>query len=162
MTQTEWSDRPDPAEMLERYAAVVDLARRASFRTPASGWPAELVLAHLAATTGHFLEVGAGVQRGETPPCGDLEVVDDEVLARLVAESGGIRGVSDRLEASAARLAAHARALSDAEAATLVRFTVYHEGERIVDEPRAWGRILTGQTTFHLPLHLKQLEALTG
>jgi hypothetical protein len=160
MTQRDWSDRPDPAEMHERYAAVVDMARRAAFRTPEIGWPAELVLAHLVATTDNFAAVGAGVRRGETPPCGAPEIVDDEVLARLVAESGGIAGVSDRLEAAAARLVAHAESLSDAEAATQVRFTVYHEGEQIVDEPRPWGRILAGQTTFHLPLHLKQLEAL--
>jgi hypothetical protein len=39
---------------------------------------------------------------------------------------------------------------------------VYHEGRQLVDDPRAWGKIPAGQTSFHLPLHRKQLKALTS
>lgn len=158
----EWADRPDTADMREQYAGVVDLARRASFRAPDSGWTADLVLSHLVATTENFLAVGAGVKNGDRPDCGDPEVVADDLLARRAAECGGLVGLSAQLEASAARLVAHAESLTDAEAATPVRFTVYHEGRQLVDEPRAWGQILAGQTSFHLPLHRRQLEALVS
>src|SRR5215470_11541586 len=134
MAQTEWADRPNTADMREQYGAVVDMARQGGFHPPENGWTAELVVAHLLATTENFLAVGGGVKRGERPDCGDPEVVADDVLARRAAESGE-------------RLAAHADSLSDAEAATPVRFTVYHEGRQLVDEPRAWGRILAGQTS---------------
>src|SRR5215472_2441428 len=160
MSQTEWADRPNTAEMREQYTAVVDLARRGGFQAPESGWTAEQVVAHLLATTENFIAVGDGVKRGERPDCGDPEVVADDVLARRAAESGGLAGLAARLADAGERLAAHADSLSDAEAATPVRFTVYHEGRQLVDEPRAWGRILAGQTSFHLPLHRKQLEAL--
>lgn len=160
MAQMEWPDQPDPVEMRERYAAVVDLARRATFRTPESGWGAEQVLAHLAATTDLFNTVGDGVRRGERPDCGDREVVDDEALTRRTADAGGLAGLLTQLEASAARLVAQAESLTADEAATPVRFTVYHDGGMLLDEPRPWGRILGGHTIFHLPLHTRQLEAL--
>jgi DinB superfamily len=160
MTQTEWADRPNPAEMRQQYRAIVDLARRGGFQTPESGWQAELVVAHLVATTEKFLEVGAGVRRGERPDCGDPDATADEALVRRAAESGGLAGLSARLEESGERLAALGESLSDAEAATPVRFTVYHEGRQLVDEPRAFGKILAGHASFHLPLHLRQLEAL--
>jgi len=146
--------------MRERYGAVLELARSGGFRAPESGWTAELVLAHLLATTENFLAVGGGVHRGERPDCGDPEVVADDVLARRVADAGGLAGLSALLEERAGQLTAHAESLTDAEAATPVRFTVYHEGRQLVDEPRAWGKILAGHASFHLPLHEKQLEAL--
>jgi len=158
----QWADHPDPAELRGAYGAVVDLARRASFRTPDTGWPAELVLAHLLATTETFLAVGAGVKRGEQPDCGSPDVVDDELLARTAGEVGGLAGLSRRLEESGARLVAYAESLTAEEAATRVRFTVYHEGSQLVDEPRPWGQILAGHGSFHMPLHLRQLEALTA
>jgi hypothetical protein len=160
MTQARWSGHPVPAELRERYASAVDLARRGSFRTPGGGWTAELVLAHLAATTDTFVEVGAAVKRGERPEYDDPDLVADAVLAERAAESGGLAGVTEWLEASAARLVAHAESLTEAEAATPVRFTVYHAGRRVPDEPRPWGRILASQASFHLPLHLRQLQAL--
>jgi hypothetical protein len=161
MAQTDWANRPNTAEMREQYRAVADLARRGGFRAPESGWPAELVLAHLIGTTENFLMVGACVKRGERPDCGHPELVEDEVLARRSAEAGGLAGLAGQLEATAEQLAAHADSLTDAEAETQVRFTVYHEGQQLIDEPRAWGSILAGQTTFHLPMHVRQLEALT-
>jgi len=160
MTQSEWADRPDPAALREQYGIVVDLARRGGFRVPESGWTAELVLAHLLSTTETFLAVGAGVRRGERPECGSPDVVEDELLARRVEEAGGLAELSARLEAAGDRLAAHAEALTAGEAATAVRFLVYHEGQQLVDEPRPWGRILAGHESFHLPLHRRQLEAL--
>lgn len=162
MAQTEWADRPNTADMREEYGAVVDLARRGGFRAPESGWTAELVVAHLLATTENFLAVGDGVKRGGRPDCGDPEIVADEVLARRAQASGGLAGLAGQLAEAGERLAVHADSLSDAEAATQVRFTVYHDGRQLVDEPRAWGRILAGQTSFHVPLHRKQLEALAG
>lgn len=156
----DWADRPDTAEMQAQYAGLVDLGLRASFRTPESGWTADLVLAHLLATTENFLAVGAGVKRGDQPDCGDPEVVADDVLARRSAEAGGLAGLAAQLEATASRLVAHAESLTDAEVATPLRFTVYHDGRQIVDEPRAWGKILAGHQSFHLPLHRRQLEAL--
>jgi DinB superfamily len=160
MTQTDWANRPSTAEMREAYGTIVDLARRGGFRAPENGWTAELVLAHLIATTENFLAVGAGVKRGERLDCGDPELVADEELTRRVADAGDLAGLSARLEATAEELAAHADSLTDSEAAAVVRFTVYHDGQQLMDEPRAWGSILAGQTSFHLPMHRQQLEAL--
>ena len=162
MTQTDWANRPNTVEMREAYEAIVDMVRRGGFRAPESGWQAEQVVAHLVATNENFLAVGAGVKRGERLDCGHPELVADEDLARRVAEAGGLAGLTARLEATAEELAAHADSLTDEEAATTIRFTVYHEGQQLIDEPRAWGSILAGQTTFHLPMHRQQLEALAG
>ncbi|HXM58227.1 MAG TPA: hypothetical protein VOB72_22700 [Candidatus Dormibacteraeota bacterium] len=162
MARTPWSYRPEAAELREVYAAVVDLARRATFRQPRSGWPAELVLAHLAMIADHLVTVGDAVRRGERPVAGNPDHVDDETLARRVADAGGLPGLLDQLEAGGERLAAHAESLTEAEAATPVRLTVYHYGRQIVDEPQPWGMILASQARFHLPLHARQLLAMAA
>src|SRR5690348_5547736 len=153
--QMDWADRPNTTEMRDRFADVAELARRGGFRSPEAGWTAEQVVAHVLATTEKFLSVGAGVKRGERPDTGDPDALEDDVLARRAAESGGLAGLSTQLEDAGARLAAHAESLTDDEAATEVRFVVYHEGRQLMDEPRAWGKILAGHASFHLPLHCK-------
>jgi hypothetical protein len=162
MAQNEWADRPDPAEMRQSYAAVLDLARRGGFQAPESGWTADLVLAHLLATTETFEAVGAGVKLGERPECGNPDVVDERCLARRSAELGGVEGLWEQLEAASARLVAHAESLTDAETRAEVRFIVFHDGRLLADEMRAWGKILAGHASFHLPLHRDQLRALAG
>src|SRR5256885_2444291 len=81
MARMQWSHRPDAAELREVYQAVVDMARRATFRQPRSGWPAELVLAHLATIADHLAAVGDAVRRGERPVAGNPDHVDDQTLA---------------------------------------------------------------------------------
>src|SRR5256885_1539842 len=81
MARMQWSYRPDAAELREVYTAVVDLARRATFREPRGGWPAELVLAHLATIADHLAAVGDAVRRGERPVAGNPDHVDDQTLA---------------------------------------------------------------------------------
>jgi hypothetical protein len=162
MARMQWSYRPDAAELREVYAAVADLARRATFRHPRSGWTAELVLAHLATIADHLAAVGDAVRRGERPVAGNPDHVDDETLARRVADAGGIPGLLDQLEAGAERLVAHAESLTEAEAATPVRLVVYHHGRQVVDEPQPWGMILSSQARFHLPLHARQLMAMAA
>jgi hypothetical protein len=160
MAQNEWADRPDPAEMRRNYAAVIELARQGGLRTPESGWAADRVLAHVLTVTETFEAVGAAVKRGERPDCGSPDVVDDDLLARRAAELGGVEGLSAQLETASARLVAHADSLTDADAAVTVRFIVFHDGRKIADEPRAWGKILAGHASFHLPLHVNQLRDL--
>jgi hypothetical protein len=160
MAQFEWSDRPDPDEMRASYDTMLALARQGGFREPEQGWKAEQVLAHVLATTELFTVVGEGVRRGEAPECGNPDVVDDELLARRAAELGGVAGLTDRLESAAAGLVTCAGSLTDDQATTKVRFIVHHDGSQIADEPRTFGSILSGHAGFHLPLHIKQLQAL--
>lgn len=160
MTQPQFADRPDPVEMRRRYAEVTDLARRGGFRKPATGWTAEQVLAHLLATTRHFVSIAEAVKRGERPDVGDATFVDDEVLQRS-AEGLGVDGLSAQLDAASVHLVAEAESLTDAEAGTQLRFTVHHDGATLVDAPQPWGQILAGHASFHLPLHVDQLRALT-
>jgi hypothetical protein len=149
-------------ELRRNYAAVLDLARAGGFRDPETGWSADLVVAHLAANDELFLAVGEAVRRGERPDYENLPGVTDAVLERRVAEAGGAAGLVRRLEASSAALVAHVASMTDAEAATPVRFHVFHAGRELVDEVRPWGAIVAGQAGFHLPLHLAQLRALAG
>lgn len=158
----QWADRPDVDLMRQNFAAVLDLARRGGFQTPESGWTAEMVVAHVLAATETFLAVGEGVKRGEQPECGDPDVTADELLARRAAEVGGLSGLSRRLEAASERLVAQAESLTEGEARTKVRFVVWHEGRQLADEMRAFGSILAGHASFHLPLHIDQLKALAN
>lgn len=158
--RSEWGDRPDVAAMRNGFTDLAALARQGAFRAPESGWTAEQVLAHVLAATELFVEVGEGVRRGAAPECADPHVVADEVLARRARELGGLPGLARELEAAGARLAAQAESLTDAEAATEVRFRVWHDGREIADEMRAFGTILAGHASFHLPLHRNQLAAL--
>jgi hypothetical protein len=160
MAQNDWGDRPDATQMRQNYDTVIGLARAGGFRTPETGWKAEQVIGHVLEVTELLSTVGAGVRRGESPDCGHPDVVDDELLARRADELGGLNGLADRLESAAAELLGYAESLTDAEAATDVQFIVYHAGNKIADEPRAYGRILAGHSSFHLPLHIDQLRAL--
>jgi hypothetical protein len=160
MAQNDWGDRPNAAQMRQNYDTVIGLARAGGFRSPEAGWRAEQVLGHVLAVTELFSNVGAGVRRGERPDCGHPDVVDDDLLLRRAAELGGIDGLAERLESASAELLSYAESLTDAEAATGVQFIVYHAGNKIADEPRAYGKILAGHSSFHLPLHIDQLRAL--
>jgi hypothetical protein len=162
MAQIEWADRPDATQMRQNFDTLLGLARAGGFQAPETGWTAEQVLGHVIAATELFSNVAAGVRRGERPVAGDPEVVDDDLLARQAAELGGLAGLTDRLASASAELIGHAESLTDAEAATEVRFVVYHAGSVIADGPRAFGKILAGHSSFHLPLHIDQLRALVA
>jgi hypothetical protein len=60
--------------------------------------------------------------------------------------------LAEGLDAGAGRLLDEALALADRAPP--------HRARQLVDEARAFGKILAGHGSFHLPLHLRQLEAL--
>ena len=152
----------DTSEMWRNYASVIELARGGGFRAPAEGWSAEQVIAHLAANDELFLAVGEAIGRGERPDYDNLASVTEWLLERRVAEAGGMAALVDKLEATSARLIVHAESLTRDEAAAQVRFHVFHDGHTLVDEVRSWGDIVAGQGNIHIPIHIRQLRALTA
>jgi hypothetical protein len=162
MSQMNWADRPDADLMQRNYATVIELARRGGFHAPEKGWTAEQVVAHLLSTTEKFVSVGQAVDRGEQPVTGDPDVVDDQALTRRTTAAGGLDGLTARLESASAQLVAYSAAISEGSATTEVQFVVHHDGAIIADEMRAWGKILAGHASFHLPLHIDQLKALAN
>jgi len=142
------------------YAPFVASLRAGGFRQPDDGgWPAELIAAHVAsnndliAETAEQVAAGADVRYDNAPAVGDAE------LTAYAESAGGLTGLAEEIERSAARLAAAGDALGE-RAGTLVHVVIRDNGEIVQDGPIPIGAFVEGNASFHLDLHLEQLKAL--
>lgn len=160
------ADRETSLQALE--AAAEDFlgeAQRGGFGSPPPGeWDALSVIAHVALSDQTLAAVSRALVHGLAPTMDNTWCQDPDVLAATIARHDGDL---DRLiewareQARTARLAA-AR-LDPEQRETLVPCRLLHDGQVVVDEPRAWGALaITAQTVLHLPAHTGQLRDLRG
>jgi hypothetical protein len=152
---------PDRDELLANQRAIADLAHHAAATSPATGWNAGQICAHLIINNGLFIRAAQSVTDGGPLVYDNEASVDDEATAALAAGAGSVGVLAEWLRQSATAYVDLLTTLPpdvlDAEVTTTIR----HEGGRMVDgEPRRLGDLMLGQLTFHAGMHLEQLREL--
>jgi hypothetical protein len=149
-------------DLLANQLAVADETERLGSRSPADGWTAGQVCAHLILNNGLFVETARAVQRGESPSYDNEHAVADEATAALAGAAGSVTTIAEWLRQSARSYAETLAALPAEVLDTTIVTTIRHDGGRIVDaEPRRLGDLMVGELTFHAGMHLEQVRALT-
>jgi hypothetical protein len=136
---------------------------QAATTSPASGWSAGQVCAHLILNNGLFVEVARQVQQGKAPGYDNERAVSDEATAALAAAAGSTEQIAEWLRQSANGYAAFVGGVDPRILDTQVPTTIRHEGGFMVNaEARRLGDLMLGQLTFHAGLHLEQVRSLPG
>jgi hypothetical protein len=155
------TDLPGIDELTANQFAVADAAERAADASPASGWSAGQVCAHLILNNGLFVEVARQVQQGHVSPYDNERAVADDATSALAAAAGSTAQVAEWLRQSAAGYAAFVTGLDARVLDAQVPTTIRHEGGFMVEgENRRLGDLMLGQLTVHAGMHLEQVRAL--
>jgi hypothetical protein len=155
------TDLPGIDELTVNQYGVADAAEAAATASPASGWSAGQVCAHLILNNGLFVEVARQVLRGHAAVYDNQHSVSDDATAALAAAAGSTSQVAEWLRQSAAGYAAFILGLEPRVLDTQVPTTIRHEGGFTVNgDNRRLGDLMLGQLTFHAGMHLDQVRAL--
>ena len=163
VTVPDMSELPGLDELTANQYAVADAAEAAANVSPASGWSAGQVCAHLILNNGLFVEVARQVQRGHVPPYDNERAVADDATSALAAAAGSTAQLAEWLRQSAVGYAAFVGGLDQRVLDTQVPTTIRHDGGFMVEgDDRRLGDLMLGQLTFHAGMHLEQVRALAG
>jgi len=142
------------------YAAFAAALRETRFAVPAEGWPAELVAAHVCRNNDLISEAAERIVAGEQPSYDNSAAVHDDSLRSYADSAGGLAGLADAVETSARRLAKAWAALDGETENHLLPAVILDSGTVVVDEPMPIRKLIEGNASFHLDLHLRQLKGL--
>jgi hypothetical protein len=160
-TVPDMTELPGLDELTANQYAVADAAEAAANASPASGWTAGQVCAHLILNNGLFVEVARQVQQGHAPAYDNERSVADDATSALAAAAGSTAQVAEWLRQSAAGYAGFLAGLDQRVLDTQVPTTIRHEGGFMVNgEDRRLGDLMLGQLTFHAGMHLDQVRGL--
>jgi uncharacterized protein YciI len=142
------------------YVPFVASLRAGGFGPPPDGeWPAELIAAHIARNNDQIAEAAERVASGEAVSYDNAIAVDESPLTEYAAAVGGLPGLAQEVERSAARLAVARDGLGDL-ADTPVHVVIRDGGKIVRDGPIPIGAFIEGNASFHLDAHAEQLRAL--
>ncbi|MFF4876385.1 hypothetical protein [Micromonospora sp. NPDC000668] len=142
------------------YDAVFAEIDAAGFGPPPEGQlSAEQIVAHLVANDELMIQATEALLAGSTFAYYDLDDMHRPQLDALVAEHGGLRGLTALLHGTSDRLCALVDQLGLA-AETPVETHLREGFDLIVEEPLPWSRTLDLHTRVHLPKHQAQLHML--
>jgi hypothetical protein len=144
------------------YDPFVALLRERTFSPPSEGWSAEIIAAHVAHTNNRIAHVVEQVLIGESPSYDNRDDIDGEELLAYAESVGGLDGLTLAVETSAARLASAAAALSESQREQLIPVVIFDDDALVVDGPLPLGGFIEGNSSFHLDLHHRQLQALVS
>lgn len=150
----------DRANLTEAYLELARLLHDERFEAPAQGWGAELIAAHVVTNNDLIAEVAERLAAGEQISYDNAAAIDPVALQSFAEQVGGLEGLAERVERSAARLEQARDALSDAQLGTELHVLITDDGETVLDGPLALGQLIEGNAAFHLDNHLRQLESL--
>lgn len=142
------------------YAHFAATLRTGTFRAPESGWPAELIAAHVAMVNDGIADLAERVAAGAEPSYDNSAAVDEARLRAFADTAGGLRGLADAVEGSAARLAAAYDALRGELGDKLVQVLIHDGGGIAADRPMPIRSFCEGNASGHLSGHSEQLHAL--
>jgi hypothetical protein len=152
---------PDRDELLANQRAIADLAYHAAATSPATGWDAGQICAHLILNNGLFIRTAQSVATGGPHVYDNESSASDVATAALAAGAGSVGVLAEWLRQSATAYVDLLTTLPADVLDTEVTTTIHHEGGRMVDgEPRRLGDLMVGQLTFHAGMHLDQLREL--
>lgn len=152
----------ETADLRRAYDVLLAEADGGGFGPPPEGeWTAEQVVAHVAANDELMTEATEAVIAGSPWVCYNHNIIHRTQLDALVAECGGLPGLTRLLRGTSRRLCDLTEQLGG-RSSTLVD-THLHDGfELRIDEQLPWGRTLDIHGRLHLPVHTAQLRALRG
>jgi len=152
---------PSREELLADQLAIADLAVQAAAATPAKGWNAGQVCAHVLMNNGLFIEAARCVLGGGAHVYDNETSVDDVATAAMAAGAGSTDVLAGWLRQSTT---AYVDLLTTLPAEVLdatVTTTIRSNGDYVVNaEPRRLGDLMVGQLTFHARMHAQQLQEL--
>ncbi|MCO1599468.1 hypothetical protein M8C17_30360 [Micromonospora sp. RHAY321] len=141
-------------------AVFAEIDDEAGFGPPPEGQlSAEQIVAHLVANDELMVQATEALLAGSAFAYYDLDDIHRPQLDALVAEQGGLRGLTALLHGTSDRLCALVDQLG-LEADTPVETHLREGFDLIVDEPLPWSRTLDLHTRVHLPKHQAQLHML--
>jgi hypothetical protein len=142
------------------YAEFIAEVLTGDFAAPPAGqWGAERIAAHVARNHEELIRVTESVMAEEPLPFDNRDATDNALLDRYVREYHGLRGLADRIAATAVTLRELGARL-DGLAAVAVPVRL-RDGDRIVlDRPMPWGEMLRLDEATHVRGHLEQLRSL--
>ncbi len=144
------------------YAPFIASLLAGDFPTPEDGeWPAEFVAAHVAMNNDAIADAAEEVARGHDVVYDNAPTVDNDELSRYVERVGGLIGLADEIQRSAARLELAYGDLGEL-AKTSIQVCIRDGKEIAYDGPMLIGAFIEGNATRHLDLHHEQLKTLHG
>lgn len=153
---------PELAALAAAHDAALAEINRGGFRAPKGAhWDARTVTAHLLVNERLIYAVTNALMRGEPADYDNAPSQDAFVLRQTILEARHKRGL---VESLAHAFAANLRSFVDLQPSrrrTLVPIRVWHEGERVVDDPREWWSFaVVASARVHIPAHIRQLRDL--
>ena len=142
------------------YLPFAQTLRTGGFSAPAEGWNAGQIGAHISMSNDMFSELADQIHSGGEPSFDNSAVSDPAALRAHAEGHGGLDGLADAIESSAARLEQAYGRLSPEERDRPVPTRIWHEGQIVRDSPMAIGELILGNGDFHLAMHMEQLRAL--
>jgi hypothetical protein len=142
------------------YLPFAQTLRAGGFSEPTEGWNAGQVGAHISMSNDLFSELADQIHAGGEPSFDNAAVSDPATLLAHAEGHGGLDGLANAIEASAARLERAYGRLSAEERDRPVPTRIWHEGQIVRDSPMPIGELILGNGDFHLAMHMEQLQAL--
>jgi hypothetical protein len=151
----------DIAGMRKAHEDFLAVASEGGFGPPPPGeWDAERLLAHVGAADAAIASVALAVTGGERPGYDNRPSLDEWNLRRIVAECGGLTGLTDFVRAQGEVLCQVAAALPESALAVPVHVLIVSGASLIADEPWSVEHLVQGVATVHVPRHAVQLAGL--
>jgi hypothetical protein len=153
----------DTAPLREAYGALLEAAATVAESgdpktTPAGGWNADQILAHVAIVTATTIATASCVAAGSNTTYDNRIASDTWTIDRAIALAGGNAGLRERIRAQGEALCAFGGpALSEAELDTLVPALLLSNDVVLVDQPLRLRDLVMGLADAELPGHTKQL-----
>ena len=149
-----------PEQIRDAYGQFVAELRAGGFTEPEQGWPAEWVAVHVMLNNDAFADAARAIKAGLEVNYDNEAATDVEELRQCAASIGSLEALAEAVEASVLRLASAVAELGPEQARTVIGVRIRHEGELIRDTPGTIEEMITGNATYHLPMHTDQLRAL--
>jgi hypothetical protein len=148
----------DTASLESVCRRIVEVAEQGGFsdQPDEGGWTAEMVLAHMAATTDEVLGAARSVLAHEHGGVDNANALDEDRLRG----AGPWPALIDRFHTSSRQLIDVASQLTEGLEDTEVDIHLVDGGQVVIDGPMPIGRFIGIHADMHLPGHLSQLEQL--
>lgn len=150
----------DNAEIEDAYRTFALTLRAGGFLQPDTGWDASLIAAHIAANNEAIASVAEDIAAGQPRPYDNAEVIDDERLSEIASAAGSLDALAELVMTSAARLARAWELLGPELGTVEVPAKIADGGQVVREGPIPIRTFIEGNATFHLQLHLDQLQRL--
>jgi hypothetical protein len=142
------------------YEPFVAALRTGSFAALADGWNADLIAAHVAKNNDLIADVAERIIAGTPASYDNLEAVEDETLQAFINTAEGLGDLADAVETSVRRLADAWTALGDTTGSQLVPVVIRDSGTVVREGPMPTRELIEGNASFHLEMHVAQLNEL--